>query len=197
MAALDFFGLQRESKIKSSGIRQIFTPHLPIQSIGLFFGRQKEIQKIIEQINTPGQHSLLYGDRGVGKSSLANIATELLISRLIKGQLFQKRCDSKDTFLSILEEPLAKCGIELTLETTTNSHKQGGRAGLKVPIAEAGINSERKTTQTFVPKEITPSTAAKLLADLEGLLYIDEADRIKNSEDKILIAELIKLLSDK
>ncbi|MEK7206277.1 MAG: ATP-binding protein, partial [Pseudomonadota bacterium] len=75
MAKNDLFGLERESKIEKSGIRKIFTPHKPVESSDFFFGRQKEVQKLIEQLNTPGQHSLLYGDRGVGKSSLANVVT--------------------------------------------------------------------------------------------------------------------------
>jgi Cdc6-like AAA superfamily ATPase len=162
----------------------------------LFFGRQKEVQKIIEQINTPGQHSILYGERGVGKSSLANISTELLISKLITGKLYTKRCDSQDNFLSILAEPLSDFGVEINLDTISNAHKQGGKAGIKIPIAEAGVSSERITTKTYMTQSLTPSTVSAILQDKHGLLYIDEIDRIKEIEDKYAIAELIKLLSD-
>lgn len=196
MTIEDLFGLTRETKIINSGIREIFTPHRPIQSMDLFFGRQKEVQKIIEQVNTPGQHSLLYGERGVGKSSLANIATNLLISKLIRGKLYTKRCDSQDTFLSILAEPLTDFGIEISLGSTSEAHKQGGRAGLKIPIADAGISSERTTTKTYTSQALTPSTVSAFLQSRHGLLYIDEIDRIKNIEDKYALAELIKLLSD-
>ena len=162
----------------------------------LFFGRQKEVQKIIEQINTPGQHSILYGERGVGKSSLANIATELLISKLIEGKLYTKRCDSNDNFLSILSKPLQDFGIELDLESTEKTHKQSGKAGIKIPVAEAGIGSDRTTTKTYTPQALTPSTVSEILKDKKGLLYIDEIDRLKNIQDKYSVAELIKLLSD-
>ena len=63
------FGLIREEKIKRSGVREVFTPHRPINKIDFFFGRQREVKTLIEQLNTPGQHSLLYGERRVGKSS--------------------------------------------------------------------------------------------------------------------------------
>ena len=63
------FGLRRESLIAKSKVRSIFTPHQPIVSQDLFFGRSKSVSKLIENINTPGQHAILYGDRGVGKSS--------------------------------------------------------------------------------------------------------------------------------
>jgi energy-coupling factor transporter ATP-binding protein EcfA2 len=57
---------------------------------------------LIEQINTPGQHALLYGDRGVGKSSLANIASNLLLKHVARGALYEKRCDSETTFEEIV-----------------------------------------------------------------------------------------------
>lgn len=113
MANRDLFGLDREQRIRKSGVRNIFTPHQPVHSVKLFFGRQSLVKKLIEQINTPGQHALLYGDRGVGKSSLANVTAELLLKRLIQGKLYAKRCDSKDTFETILDEPLREVGIDL------------------------------------------------------------------------------------
>ncbi|MEO8629363.1 MAG: hypothetical protein ABI612_14865 [Betaproteobacteria bacterium] len=71
MTASDLFGLRRERRIIKSGVRNIFTPRQTIHSVSLFFGREALVRKLIEQIDTPGQHALLYGDRGVGKSSLA------------------------------------------------------------------------------------------------------------------------------
>src|SRR5689334_13195709 len=107
----DPFGLDREKRILNSGVRSIFTPHQPIQSIELFFGRSKEVSAIIEQLNTPGQHALLFGDRGVGKSSLANVASDLVLSRLSGGKFWNKRCDSTDSFKTLFIEPLTAAGI--------------------------------------------------------------------------------------
>jgi Cdc6-like AAA superfamily ATPase len=162
----------------------------------LFFGRQKEVQKLLEQINTPGQHSLLYGERGVGKSSLANIATQVLISKLISGKLFTKRCDSSDNFLTIVAEPLRAYGVEIETEETTSIHKQRGGAGLKIPVISADLASERTTQTKYKKAPLTPSTVAEVLKDKEALLYIDEADRLKLKKDKVALAELIKHLSD-
>ena len=51
---------------------QHFTPGSPIDSTGLFCGRSKQTGMIIDSINFKGQHAILYGERGVGKTSLAN-----------------------------------------------------------------------------------------------------------------------------
>lgn len=91
------------------------------------------VKKLIEQINTPGQHALLYGDRGVGKSSLANVTAELLLKSLAGGKLYPKRCDSQDAFETILAEPLRDVGIDLRIAGETRSQRQGGSAGVEIP----------------------------------------------------------------
>lgn len=192
----DFFGLAREAKIKKSGVRSVFTPHQPIRSFELFLGRENQVSRLLEHISTPGQHALLYGDRGVGKSSLANIASDLLISKLIDGKLYKKRCDSSDTFETIIDAPLKAAGFEVGLEEQTTSHTQSGDAGIAIPVIKAGIKSERGTTKTFRGSNLSPSLVAEHLADFKGLLLIDETDALGDSADKKRLAELIKLLSD-
>src|SRR5216683_8180107 len=119
----DPFGIQKERIIEQSGIRKIFTPHTPINSIELFFGRADEVNKIIAQLNTPGQHSLLFGDRGVGKSSLANIACDVLFqTRVARGNLYKCRCDSHSTFEHMIIKPLREVGIDLRLSETAEEH---------------------------------------------------------------------------
>lgn len=72
--------LERTKKIGKSKIREIFTPHIPISNINSLKGRRLEVQKLFEILTTPGQQALLYGERGVGKSSLAQ-ATAYELSR--------------------------------------------------------------------------------------------------------------------
>src|SRR3989442_2618329 len=102
--APDLFGLKREGRIIRSGVRDHFTPHKPINSEKLFFGRQAEVQRLLECMTTPGLHALLFGERGVGKSSLANITLHLLLSKLAKGKSLLVRCDSLSTFSSVATE---------------------------------------------------------------------------------------------
>ena len=105
----------------------------PFTLSSCFFGRTQEVKALIEHLNTPGQHALLFGDRGVGKSSLANISSDLLLSRLAKGKFFRKRCDSTDTFYSILAEPLAAVGVNRALIETEKSKTEGGKADVGIP----------------------------------------------------------------
>ncbi|MFY9719669.1 MAG: ATP-binding protein [Candidatus Cybelea sp.] len=52
---------------------EVFTPSSPIDSNDLFAGRRQQVTQIINAINQGGQHAGLYGERGVGKTSLANV----------------------------------------------------------------------------------------------------------------------------
>lgn len=192
----DHFGLGREIAISKSGVRQVFTPHTPINSTDLFWGRETEVQNIIEQINTPGQHSLLYGERGVGKSSLANIAANLLLSKIISGKLYPVRCDSSSTFETILAAPLKDVGVDVTLAEMQRRHVEGGNANVGVPgFAGGAIESRRESQESYVSHQLSPSFVGEKLRAFPGLLVVDEADVIKIG-DKKKIAELIKNLSD-
>lgn len=195
----DPFGLEREEKIRASGVREVFTPHQPIQTVDLFFGRQREVQALIEHLNTPGQHALLFGDRGVGKSSLANVASNLLLQHVIKGDLYKKRCDSTDNFTTLFSEPLAAVDVDLNLIESENIKSEGGRAGLGVFGINAGINTateNRSRERGSCEQANSPGWLADKLKGLNGLCLIDEVDSIRNSIDREKLAEVIKHLSD-
>lgn len=188
----NFFGLDAEEAIVDSGIRDIFTPHQPISDIDLLLGRQKEVKSLVQTLNTPGQHVLLFGERGVGKSSLANITTSIL-KMLISREIFIKRCDRADTFESIVRAPLASVGGDLTLKTV--SEETGGEASVNVKVI-AGRAGKSYTGNYDVSNSLTPSTVAELIHDVHGLLVVDEVDAISDGAERRKLAELIKLLSD-
>lgn len=196
---MDLFGLERERKILKSGVRGVFTPHQPVQSSALFFGRSSEVQKLIEQLGTPGQHALLFGERGVGKSSLANVSSELLLKHLFSGKLVKKRCDADDNFVSVVSPILAEAGINLQVQSTEYQKVEGGQGSLKVPLASASIDTHTTNKKTEIGvsrQEITASWVADKIGDLKALFLIDEVDALSNSDDKRRLAELVKLLSD-
>ncbi|CAA0098980.1 Holliday junction ATP-dependent DNA helicase RuvB [BD1-7 clade bacterium] len=192
------FGLKDEAEIIKSGVREVFTPHIPVDDVSHFFGREDEASRLVSVINSPGQHILLYGDRGVGKTSLAKTTCKVILQKIQKGEFFEKRCDSDDSFASIFEEPLEKCGIDLSFKEETKTLSQGGDAGINAGFAKAGVKSNRQTKETKVSsyKPDSPSWVADKLKKLSGIMLIDEADAISEKSDKKKMAELIKLLSD-
>lgn len=194
---MDLFNLEREKKILASSVRNVFTPYQPIMDRDLFFGRSKEVSSIIQQLNTPGQHSVLFGDRGVGKSSLANIAAEIL-KTLKNGNLVKKRCDSGDSFLTIVENLLNEVGIDIQISSSQKEKAEGGKAGVKIPVFEAGVESKSTdiiSIEGVKERANSPSWVADKIKGLNALFLLDEIDVI-NREEKWKVAELVKQLSD-
>jgi Cdc6-like AAA superfamily ATPase len=191
------FGGKREAVIAKSKVREIFTPSKPIRVMDLLLGRDNHVARIVEILNTPGQHALLFGDRGVGKSSLANVTIAIVEMQgyFKKKETFFKTCSSGDTFESILCAPLKMVGIDTSIQETSHVHKEKSAAKISALVANADLESthERSEKKKTV---INVSTAAEALKDASGLLVIDEADAISSEDEKRKIAELIKLLSD-
>ena len=52
---------------------QYFKPTMPINREDLFSGRRGITREVLDAVNQQGQHIILYGERGVGKTSLANM----------------------------------------------------------------------------------------------------------------------------
>ena len=58
-----------------ASLDEVFSPSTPVSTESYFVGRYHELQALLQAIYERGKHILLYGDRGVGKTSLANIMT--------------------------------------------------------------------------------------------------------------------------
>ncbi|MFZ6182653.1 AAA family ATPase [Nannocystis pusilla] len=158
--------LEDERVISESGIREIFTPSHPIFSPTFFYGRKEQVGMLLSQINTPGQHSLLFGNRGVGKSSLANF-----VSGLSSRKAITLRCDSHTTFQQLAEE-------------IRRGFSESDRR-LTIPLV--GAHSGR---------DFAPSFLRENVGNADGLILIDEAEALRNSADRQQLAEFIKHLSD-
>jgi Cdc6-like AAA superfamily ATPase len=58
-------------------VAQAFRPAAPVDDLELFAGRDAQRQEIVGAISQTGYHVALYGERGVGKTSLARVSVEL------------------------------------------------------------------------------------------------------------------------
>ena len=162
-----------------------FSPSAPIGSIELFAGRMEQIRQSVSAVSQQGQHVILFGERGVGKTSLAGLVHKFW-SEYAKDQsgVFPVRynCDSADTYGTIWAN-IAE-GIRDEFET-------------RGEIAPSGETWEGLSTELF-DGNASPHNVRRLLdiANKTFVIVIDEFDQITNLETVELFASTIKNMSD-
>lgn len=163
---------------------KIFTPTAPIDEKALFAGRTHEIGQVIRVIYQKGQHAILFGERGVGKTSLANVLTSFL--NMTPGTILSPRvnCDASDTFESVF----TKAFSEINLIT---QKKQIGFAGKQ--------KVSKFNAMDIIGHNVSPDSVRKALTILSEnftpILIFDEFDRLKQKV-KNMFSDTIKSLSD-
>ncbi|TMK68854.1 MAG: ATP-binding protein [Actinobacteria bacterium] len=94
-------------------VGEAFRPAAPIDRRSLFSGRSEQISELFSIAAQPGQHAVIFGERGVGKTSLAAVTAEMLKSANML--VARATCDVSDDFGSVWRKALD----ELRLHTTT------------------------------------------------------------------------------
>jgi Cdc6-like AAA superfamily ATPase len=71
------------------------------------------MQDVISVVSQQGQHVALYGERGVGKTSLANVLAEVFdAAQLPSFQAAMVNCSTNDDFLSVWNAVFRRLGVE-------------------------------------------------------------------------------------
>lgn len=160
-----------------------FTPSSPIDSRELFAGRIDQLSRIVEVVSERGKHAALYGERGVGKTSLANFVS---MFRIGDGTVVVKAsCDSQDSFRSVWIRSLSH--ITIPIEKSAAGFLPNSRT------------EELRLVENLQKREqVTPSDLVSLLCLISTpcVFIFDEFDRITDTKVKSAFAEMLKGLSD-
>lgn len=167
------------------GVDDVFSPAAPVTRRDLFAGRQ-QLQDLIRAILQEGQHAVLFGERGVGKTSLVSMLGEFMDGR-----------------------PLA---IRVSAEPSDHYTTLWQRAAVAVRLARtqgtpgfAGGEQERRFTDALMlpsgeGDHLTPQDAACLLSQLSAsepiVVIFDDYDRVQDARVRSLMADTLKMLSD-
>lgn len=95
-------------------VAQAFTPSVPVSSLDMLAGRTGQILEVATAATQRGRHVALYGERGVGKTSLANVLREFFGAEdLPSFQAAIVNCSTDDTYASLWQRILAELDIEM------------------------------------------------------------------------------------
>lgn len=178
--------MTEEQKQKLALVGQIYTPAYPIEIRELFSGRTKELMTLIGIINQKGKQAILYGDRGVGKTSFANIVRILLENP--ERQIVKVSCASNDTLESLFYNVFSK--LSLNYEVA----KQRIGFGAEIEKTEESIF----LSNIYSKDQIDTKLIQDVLAQVgEVIIIIDEFDRLDGIKfDQKLFSDLLKAVSD-
>lgn len=164
-----------------SALATAFTPSAPVSRLDLFSGRRSQLERVTDVIFQRGQHAVIYGERGVGKTSLANVLAEWLDQlKRFNYQVVRHNCAATSNFNSIWE------GVFREL-----SYKRHGTVGFLE-------NTTSVPMSAFVPPNAGSEDVRFLLQQTGSstVVVIDEYDRVKDPATPGLLADTIKSLSD-
>ncbi len=148
----------------------------------MFFGRKSQLEKIADAINERGQHVILYGERGVGTTSLANIMARSYTNLYV----VKVTCDRSDTFKTLWQRAFQS--IQFSKDTDG--------IGFKPEKVTEIVNLEAQisTVPNLRPNQLVNIINA--LGNVRLLFIFDEFDNIKNEKTQAAFADLIKSMSD-
>lgn len=69
---------QQEAEALAVQAARAFSPRTPVSTRAFFAGRWNQITTLVDAVSQTGLHVVIFGERGVGKSSLANMIRPLL-----------------------------------------------------------------------------------------------------------------------
>ena len=167
-------------------VSTVFTPAAAISRSGLFSGRRDQLRRVVDAINQQGQHAVIYGERGVGKTSLANILSDHLHAP--SGVLLAPHvtCEAADDYSTLWRKVFTE--IELTKRVRSigfGAHQeQAERSSLADQLPEKfGTGEVRNTLRLIAPTALL-------------VIILDEFDRIQSQATRAAIADTVKMLSD-
>ncbi len=163
-------------------LRNAFTPSQPVANRRLFAGRTEILASMISSIEDQRLHLVLYGERGIGKTSLLHMLSDA--AREARYIVVYSSCGSASNF----QDTFRTAAADIPLLYHTNF-------GPTTDEAEAG-----STLAELLPDHFYPRQFADLCAKLTGtraLIILDEFDRAESSEFRRDLAEVMKSLSDR
>jgi Cdc6-like AAA superfamily ATPase len=97
-----------------AAVSRAFTPGAPVGELEMLAGRMAQLTDVVSAVSMRGQHVGLYGERGVGKTSLATVLAEYFGDSGIRPDLQSVvvNCSTDDTFSTLWRHVFTELGVD-------------------------------------------------------------------------------------
>lgn len=177
-------------------LSQLVSPARPIQSIEHLNGRTTELDRIKKALYAQGRHIFIYGDRGVGKSSLAAAAANQCQSA--DASYIDVSCSPDSTLKSII----ANIGYKALNVSRLKKTKKTINTSIELNFLKTG-GSKEVTLHDLHTEIHSLLDAVEILREVSfihsdrPIIVLDEFDRMINADERSMFADLVKQLGDK
>jgi Cdc6-like AAA superfamily ATPase len=157
---------------------ELFTPSAPISTAELFAGRSPQIRKLLDVVGERGRHAIIYGEPGVGKTSISQILRLLVPVRTSTVRYIRRPVFSSDNFSSIWLDIFREMKF----------------------MADVGQGRQEFAVSDLYNDGVKPIDVVRELSRFSEndvpIIVIDEYNLIQEPDTSRLMAETIKALSD-
>jgi Cdc6-like AAA superfamily ATPase len=159
-------------------VSELFTPSAPITTTELFAGRREQLLKLLDVVGERGRHAIIYGEPGVGKTSISQTLKLFVPVRTSKVRYIRRQVFSQDTFSTIWLDVFKEIKF----------------------IADLGDGDREYSISDLYIDGVNPSDVVRELSRFSEndipIIVIDEFNLISESDASRQMAETIKALSD-
>ncbi|HZK92354.1 MAG TPA: AAA family ATPase [Stellaceae bacterium] len=150
---------------------EVFSPGTPLDDVNMLAGRKKQLDRLVDIVMQKGHHAIIFGERGVGKSSLANTFSTKLLGGIRTLSFITVNCDPSDDYSSIWRKVFRR------------------------------LSRDDKPVSDAYPNEIYPDDILREVAEFSlntiPIIILDEFNELRDRSARNLTAHTIKTLSDR
>lgn len=167
---------------------EIFKPAAPTDDQRLFRGRREQLARLLTVTGAPGQHAIIFGERGVGKTSVSYMVRDAYVTTAPDATVCVRlACTAEDDFASLWRKLPGR--LRTAVDRTSSSE-----------LGELITPEVIDMVEDAFLDEPTSDTVAQVLGAIAYkvrlLVIIDELDRMDVFAAGAKLADLVKQISD-
>jgi len=167
---------------------EAFTPGKEINELRMFSGRKDVIQRLQDIVKERGRNAIIFGERGVGKTSLAAIFHKDL--NIVE----QQTASSDGSVVGIRVNRKTVVDIHITCDTRDSFDSLWRKVFRRIERPNSTLTADLDYTGPIEPDHVFLEMQKFSQTDLP-IIIIDEYDRVEDEECRILITDVIKGLT--
>ena len=166
----------------------------PVRDFSHLVGRESEMSLIEEALSAEGRHVFIYGDRGVGKTSLAAAAANFYQSS--DNSHIQIGCGPDTKFYKTIEDL-----VDRVIKKASGKRDYSVKSTFSVKFYKVQWNN--KMIDVSIPEVNSMYTAVEAIEEVAKyhsdapVIVIDEFDQIESEEERRLFSNYLKDLGDR